>query len=235
MTGNNTLSGPVAVTGGTLILGANAKLGNGTVTVGTGTAVRVNGSLANVFVLDGGRLGGNGTIGTDLGLNSLTDILSPGNSPGILSLQATQNWSAYTYEWEANDFDTPTAGLTFDQIQITGALSLTGGPGSYALNLLSFDALNTAGNIPDFSEIGQQWTILTTTAGIDGFNAAHWTINTSAFTTSPTRTGSFSLTSDGSNLYLNYNAIPEPGTYALLVGGLAVLAGLRRRANKSRA
>jgi hypothetical protein len=46
---------------------------------------------------------------------------------------------------------------------------------------------------------------------------------------------SFNLTQSGNDIYLNYSSIPEPGTYALLATGLALLALVhRRRAGKQR-
>ncbi|MEI6035864.1 MAG: PEP-CTERM sorting domain-containing protein [Verrucomicrobiae bacterium] len=82
-----------------------------------------------------------------------------------------------------------------------------------------------------FSEGNRTWTILTTTTGITGFNAASWTIGTGSFTSSPTWAGTWELTQSVNDLVLSY-AIPEPGTWALLAFSLTAVMVLRRRRKK---
>ena len=90
-------------------------------------------------------LGGTGPINAAVTLDNLGDVLSPGNSPGIQTYTAAQSWSSFSYDWEVNDFTGTTAGSDFDQIDITGTLNLTGGSGSYILNVLGLTAGNVAG------------------------------------------------------------------------------------------
>ncbi len=89
-------------------------------------------------------------------MNSLTDKLAPGNSPGIQNYTVGQTWSAFTYQWETNNFTGTTAGTDFDKLGITGALDLTGGGGAYALDVLSLTASNATGVVPNFSETKRQ-------------------------------------------------------------------------------
>ena len=101
-----------------------------------------------------------------------TDKLAPGNSPGIQEYTVGQTWNSFTYQWETNNFTGTTAGTDFDQLGINGALTLTGAAAnSYALDMLSLTALNATGIVPNFTETNRQWTILTATGGITGFNA----------------------------------------------------------------
>jgi fibronectin-binding autotransporter adhesin len=152
-----------------------------------------------------------------------------GNSPGLQTYTVGQSWASFSYDWELNQWDNPrTAGTNFDQLGINGTLDLTGGPGSYQLNLLSLDGSNVAGDVPDFSEINRSWTILTTTGGITGFNANAWTLDTTGFTNN--ETGTWLLAQSGNNLVLSYAPIPEPR--AALLGGLGMLLLLRRRRDR---
>ena len=170
-------------------------------------------------------LGGTGTINTTLTLDNLGDTLSPGNSPGIQTFTPAQTWSSFSYDWEVNNFTGTTAGTDFDQLGLSSTLNLSGGSGSYILNILSLTALNAAGNVPNFSEVNRSWTILTS-SGITGFNAANWSINTTNFTNS--YTGAWVIAQSGNDLVLSYNAVPEPNI-TMLLGSMGLFALVRRR------
>jgi autotransporter-associated beta strand protein len=181
-------------------------------------------------------LGGNGTINAALTLDNLGDTLSPGNSPGIMPFGTSQTWNSFTYLWETNNFVGTTAGTDFDQIAITGSLNLTGGIGAYLLDITSLTAGNATGDVGGFSDVSRSWTILTTTAGITGFDANNWTLSTANFTSSPAATGSWELKQQGNNLVLDFIAVPEPTGMALAGCGMLFLAwraiGQRRRSPK---
>ena len=229
----NTYTGATNVNAGTLaITGSGSINASSGVTVAAGANFVYNSSttMTNSISLSGAGtssraiLGGAGTIGATVTLNDLGDTLSPGNSPGIQTFTSAQTWSSFSYDWEVNNFTGTTAGTDFDQLGLN-TLNLTGGAGSYILNVLSLTASNDAGNVPNFSEINNSWTILTS-SGITGFDAANWSINTSGFI--DPATGTWSLAQSGNNLVLSYNVIPEPNV-AALIGGLGVLLILRRR------
>ena len=231
LSGANTHGGTTAIDNGTLaVTGSGSINSTSGVSISSTGTFRYNSSVAytgGAVTNNGGTITGTGDIGVSLTLDSLADKLAPGNSPGIQHYSVGQTWNSFTYQWETNDFTGTNAGTHFDQLAITGALSLTGGAGSYALDVLSLTGTNAAGAVPNFSETSRQWTVLTTTDGISGFNAAYWNIVTGGFTSSPTWTGSFSLTADSNNIYLNYAAVPEPS--AALLAGLGLLALWRRR------
>jgi autotransporter-associated beta strand protein len=230
----NTYTGATNVNAGTLaITGSGSINASSGVNVAAGANFVYNSSttMTNSISLSGAGtssraiLGGAGTIGATVALNDLGDTLSPGNSPGIQTFTQAQTWSSFSYDWEVNNFTGTTAGTDFDQLGLN-TLDLTGGPASYTLNVLSLTASNDAGNVPNFSEVNRSWTILTSSAGITGFNAANWSINTSGFA-DPT-TGNWVIAQSGNDLVLSYNVIPEPNV-AALIGGLGVLLILRRR------
>ena len=235
MSGVNTYTGTTAVNAGKLEVAGSGDI-NSTIaiTVAAGGSLFYNSSVAltDAPTLNGSGgtkaiLGGSGTINAAVTLNSLDDVLAPGNSPGTLTFGQTQTWDSYTYQWEVNNWTGTTAGTDFDQIGITGSLDLSGS--SYVLDILSLTSGNVAGNVPNFSETNRSWTILTTTGGITGFSAGNWSLNTTGFT-NPT-TGSWSISKDGNDLKLNYSVIvvPEPSTLLLGGIGLAVTGWAARR------
>ena len=236
----NTYTGTTTVAAGILNIASTGSINASSgITVAAGARFAYNSStaLTTGLALNGtgtgagqrAVLGGTGDIGVAVTLNHLGDTLSPGNSPGLQTYTVGQSWASFSYDWELNQWDNPrTAGTNFDQLGINGTLDLTGGPGSYQLNLLSLDGSNVAGDVPDFSEINRSWTILTTTGGITGFNANAWTLDTTGFTNN--ETGTWLLAQSGNNLVLSYAPIPEPR--AALLGGLGMLLLLRRRRDR---
>jgi autotransporter-associated beta strand protein len=233
LSGTNTHSGPTTVSAGTLIVGGTGSL-NATsgISVAAGATFRYNSSTALTVAPDlagGGPLnravlGGTGPIDVAVVLDNLGDTLAPGNSPGIQPFGTAQAWDSFSYDWEINDWTAGVAGSDHDRIAITGALDLSGASAnSIRLSLLSLTALNAPGDVPGFAEIDRSWAILTTTGGINGFDAAAWQIDASGFTNPAT--GTWSVSQSGNDLVLSY--IPEPG--AALLGGLGLLALLHRR------
>ncbi len=248
LSGASTFSGGTTVHGGTLIANHAQALGSGgaqvqaagqlTVQATTTLANRVtlnggtlllNGTLsapsAGVsFTALGGRVSGNGRIDAALALTDLNQILSPGESTGILHLSANQSWEALTYEWELDAWDDrpEEAGDAYDQIMIDGSLDLSNG-NAFRLTL------STESGLADFSETSRSWVILEAQGGITGFNTTQWEIDPTLLSLSTQ--GSWSLSQQGDQLLLNYTAVPEPGTFALLAlvaGGWFLLQ--RRRA-----
>ena len=242
----NTVAGGTTVGAGSLIVSSSGSItasATNSVIISNGASLRYNGSTAlSVGSVDLGAgggpgravLGGTGTINSAVTLDSLNDVLSPGDSPGIQNFTPAQTWSSFTYDWDLNNFAGTTAGTDFDKIVIAGALDLSATTAnSYGLNVLSLTAGNVSGNVPNFAEVNTTWTILSAGGELTGFDAAEWTINASGFTTGTAYLGSFSLAQVGNDLQLTYT-VPEPSTYALLgVSALACGAWFIRRRRKS--
>jgi autotransporter-associated beta strand protein len=251
-TGNNSLAGILADpssgatsltksgTGKWVLSGANTYTGATLVTTGT---LIVNGSTASgsaLTVSGGAVLGGTGTIG---GATTISGTHSPGNSPGIQtfgsSLAYTGGSSAVVWELSANtttNTANPTA--TFDQIIIGGNLDFTGtttltlsfnpASGSSVLwsdtfwstsktgasGWLVYQVAGTTTNISNLTVASANWL----DSGSNAFNTAHPGAN-------------FSISQVGQNVYLDYNVVPEPATWALLAFSLTTVMVLRRRRN----
>lgn len=118
-------SGALSLTGTSSFTGATS--------LDAGTLV-VNGSLAgSVVTLNGGALGGTGTVG---GINAVAGTVGPGNSIGTLAVAGNVAFApGSTYRVEAN------AAGHADRIDATGMATLTGGlvqvlaeQGDYALS-----------------------------------------------------------------------------------------------------
>jgi autotransporter-associated beta strand protein len=235
LTNINLYTGATTVSAGTLAVAAAGSINTSsgvTVTAGakflhnSSTALTVPPTLSGAGVSNRAVLGGSGPINTSVTLDNPGDTLAPGNSPGVQAFTPAQTWSSFSYDWEINNFTGTTPGTDFDQLAIGATLDLTGSLGAYHLNMLSLTAGNVAGEVQNFSEIDRSWTVLTTAAGITGFDAANWTIHVDGFTNPAT--GGFALGQSGNNLVLSYTPVPEPSVAALL-GTCGALALLRRR------
>lgn len=228
----NTYSGATTISGGTLALSGSGAIASTNVIVGASTTLDVSGVTGGYSLGSGQTLTGGGTV---TGAMTVAGTLSPGSSPGILTT-GSQTWvNGADYNFQMLDA-TAAAGTGFDQIQITGTLdlgSLTSG--GFGINLWSLASTgpDVSGNALNFNNtINQSWTILTTTGGITGFDAADFLVNVGANNgtggfQNGLGGGSFILTATSNNLVMNFTAVPEPS--AALLGGLGMLALLRRR------
>jgi autotransporter-associated beta strand protein len=201
----NTYKGPTNVNAGTLLINGNQGGANAT---------------GAVTVDSGAKLGGSGVIG---GAVTVNGILSPGNSPGVLTVPSVVLGASSTSLFELNG---TTRGTDYDGLNINdaggitygGALSLSFGNGTAFANETTFDLFNfTGGSTGIFSSV-------TST----GFYAGTWTL----------LSGTWSLDSAGQKLSFTPSngdlvvAVPEPSTLVLLAG-LAVggrFLARRRRA-----
>jgi autotransporter-associated beta strand protein len=111
-----------------ILTGANTYTGATTVSAGT---LLINGSLASgsaVTVSSGAVLGGSGTIGGSVTVNS-GGIVAAGNSPGILStgdFSLAGTLSSEVGKAPARSGFQPLAGTDYDQVNVTGSVTLTG-------------------------------------------------------------------------------------------------------------
>lgn len=233
--GSLTTSGTQYTNGNAFLLGNgmdaatfNAQTGNhdfeNGIQVRDQARLHLSGTLTGGITVDTmGILSGTGTFDSAI----INGAINPGNSPGTINGTDMTWGTGGSYNFEIFDA-TGMAGVDWDLIDLTGTLT-AGNP--YTVNVFSMDSMTTFGNAVNFDDmLDYQWTIASAVTSVAGFNSGDFTLNLGAF--SNPYTGTWSIDSDGNNVYLNYTAsvIPEPSTYALLLlGAICALFGLCRR------
>lgn len=185
---------------GTWILAGNNTY-TGTTTVSAGTLL-IDGSIANSTVsVAGGILGGSGTIGGVVTISS-TGTLSPGSSPGTLTINNNLNMlNGSTYIFEGGDLVDING-----QLDLDNNWTLTLGPGFVDGGSVVLFTYNSIAGTPDLVP----------------------TINTAGLGFVPS--GPLTLTDTGSSIVLNgISVIPEPSTVLLAGVGLALVLTRFRR------
>ena len=192
LTGNNTYKGATYVNAGTLLVNGNQSAASNAVSVAAGAAI-----------------GGAGSIG---GAVTVKGILSPGNSPGVLTTASLILGGSSTSLFEINGL---TRGTQYDGVNINaesgltygGALSLSFGNGSAFANSTTFDLFNFTGTPSG------NFTSVTST----GFYAGTWALES----------GTWALESGGQTLSFTPStgdlvvSVPEPSTCAMALAALA--------------
>jgi len=247
-------SGAVTINGGTLLVNGTGSINNSTgVTVAGGTlrydsttaldrnvtlssgkfSYNSSNDYAGILTFTGGTIGGSNISNLNLTIGT-GQTMSPGNSTGTMAAGDTTWATGGTFLFELND-TTGTAGsasLGWDLLNAS-TLDITAGVGEFNIQIASLDALQAAGNALNFDgNSNYTWLMVDAGSAITGFDAGSFILDDSAFTNAAP--GTFSITQgtggDVDKLYLNYTGvIPEPTTYAMLLGGLGLLAFLRRR------
>lgn len=221
----NTFSGAITNTGagaltsvvkdgvGKWVLSAtNTYTGSTTISAGT---LLVNGSLnaGSAVALNGGTLGGGGSVGGLVTTAGIGARISPGNSPGTLSLIGGLDATAgVTFVFEL--------GTTSDLLSL-GSGMLTG---SAAAGGLVFNFSDAGGLVA-----GNPYTLITfgSATGLDYSDFSAAVLPAGYMLDTSFGTGGFQI--NGSSLEVQFSAVPEPSVVALLAGGLGVAAVTRRR------
>jgi fibronectin-binding autotransporter adhesin len=189
-------AGPTAIEAGTLRIEASL-LGSGTVSVASSATLAGSGTVAGPVVLASGG------------------ILSPGSSPGTITMQSTVTWGAgAAYNWQLLS-GTGTAGVQWDLTRVGGALEIASTSSDpFTINLWTLSGAGPDVNGPASGFDPAQntsWTIASADGGITNFAADKFRVVTSATQgtggfANPFGGGTFSIAQAGSDLQLVYTA-----------------------------
>jgi autotransporter-associated beta strand protein len=236
---------------GTLTLAATNTHSGGT-TVSGGRLIVDGVSTNSTFIAtSGGALAGHGKVGSTSILEG--GILSPGNSPGTLTIEGDLMWAnGGRYDWEIFQLaeNGGAAGTGWDLVDVTGSLDLSAldGTSPFVISIFSLSGTNTFGPLAGFDYTQDYtWKIAQAAQPIafDPANfATYFTIQTQGFTAyQPSADGIFSLAlgEDGSSLFLHYSGagatpVPEPATWlaALMLSVAATWVGWTHKSRRSR-
>ena len=207
LTANNTYSGSTTVTSGTLFVNNSSGSGTGT------------GSLS---VASAGILAGTGTIGSSS--NSISGALNPGNNGiGILTFSngvTLNSGSATTVEISG----ATTRGTDFDGVNFNGSLTVNGGDLTLSFGSTSIadgttlDIFSGAALTANFTNVIASGTNYSGTLTLNGGNTAYEGYFGSQLVSLNLATGDLAFT-----------AIPEPSTFAVIIGATVLGFGIRRR------
>jgi autotransporter-associated beta strand protein len=235
---------------GTVVIGSDAymPLGSSAIKISGGTLALDHGWLPNAIVSTStGTIAGSGYFGGDVVIGAGM-TLSPGfnNTSDHIALgQLTFNTltlaSGGTLDWTLQSLS-PGGFPTGDMVIVSSSDTLTitaTEQGRFNVNLTALQPDGSAGLTGLQAGRNYSWTLIQyQTDGLDGFTGSNqFLINASPQFLSAVLPGSLSIStlafggeSGTSGLMLNFTAVPEPSTWALLLSGLGLLgAGAYRR------
>lgn len=233
LNGASTYAGATTISSGRVIVGGTL-VNTVSVTLAAGTELNVNGALnAASLTTVSGTLSGAGTVG-HVSVQS-GGVLSPGNSAGILTTGSLTLLGGGKYTLEIKtDGSTGGAGTDWDRVAASaldiGSLDISANRFTFTLKTLA--ASGEPGGLADWNkDLNHTWSGILSWGSLNGaFDAGKFVIDTTGF--GNLFDGSFALVQNGNQVDLVYLAVPEPGTWAMVVGGFGVLLftqRLRRR------
>jgi autotransporter-associated beta strand protein len=253
MNGTSSYTGRTWVHSGTLVVNGSIASSSG-VTINPGGSLVVNGSIptaGGMVVPAGSSLGGSGVVGAISGAGSV----GPGNSPGILTAPSVNPTGGLDFNFEFTQLGNP----TWSNAVASGndVLRLTDGTTPFTTALTSNNTINVYLNVGSlsfgntfrggfFTDRDVEFLASVGNATFSYFLAdAGGAVDYNGVTYSPYAGpytfdwSTVSVTADfsgGSSLgYVSqFTAVPEPGTWGLLVFATAGAAWLRRRGRPTR-
>jgi hypothetical protein len=225
--------GTLEVLGGRDFPAANSLANNGLIQLDGGTLTAP--SLSNG---PAATLAGFGTFSPTGGVAIANGAqLSPGDAVAgqriaTLSFGGSLTFgSGGIYAFDLKNAPSAVAGTDYDTINVAGPLSVTATPSTpFSIMLRSIDPATGNPGLANFNAAQPYSWTLVTAGSVSGFSPADFSFDTSGFQ-NPLGGGTFLVGQSGNMLTLNFTPVPEPGTWALMLGGLGALsvAGVRRR------
>ncbi len=220
MSGVNTYGGKTTINGGKIALSGSGTIGASSLVLTNGGAFDITAVTTGLTLATNQSITGSGTIVTTGKTFTANGILAPGFSTGVITNTGnfTIGSSAETLTLMELAGTNGVAGVDFDQLTVSGTLTLGGALtitnfGGFSLDSVGtynlFDAASFANN---FASVMVGVTSLSDSSGT-------WTGNNGIST--------YTFTSSTGDL--NIAAVPEPSTLALFGLGAAALFVLRRR------
>ncbi|XHR27319.1 MAG: autotransporter-associated beta strand repeat-containing protein [Chthoniobacteraceae bacterium] len=225
LSGVNTMGQVTIASGSTSLTGTTNTSSSGTFSVSIGATLNNNG-VVNGNTSVGGLLSGTGTIKGDL---ALSGTLTPGNSAGTTTI--TGNLDLATTAVVVIEV----AGVSsHDQVKVSGNVNLAGTLDLSTLSGLTMgDSITLIDNTGTTTTTGGYFTEIITTG-------TTYTITGSSTTYAITIGGTnyllnYAASTDGDNVYndVTLSVVPEPSTWAMALGGIALLAFGQRMRRRS--
>ena len=232
----------VSYSGGTIQNGANYA---GTLTVNSGATLAASTNLAGSIVLDtGAKLSGVGSVGS-VTAKTGSEITTGAATPGLLTTAGLRLESGATLLVNMKDA-TAARGVGFDSVTVNGLLDLStlSASNRVTLQIKSLDANGLTGNlaVQNFAWNDPKNFTLFSYASLNlgsGVSISDvFSIDYSGFKDehgNVARADWFTISNDTQNGAIVLTAIPEPSTYGLAIGALALAAAALRRRRKNKA
>lgn len=215
--GSNTYAGTTTVSAGTLVVNGDQSAATGAVSVAAGAT-----------------LAGTGVIGGD---TTVAGTHTPGNSPGVQTVDGNLTYTAgATVVWEIIDDTLLGRGTNYDGINVTGTLSFAGATSLDLVFNLAGSGVSWSDPFWDSNHTGTNgWLVYDGATSLAGFgnlaiSGTNWADGSGAMFQTARPGASFGLYQEGSDVYLTYVvAVPEPSTLILAGLGIAAAVIIRRR------
>jgi len=233
LNGAQTFTGKTTVSAGTLILAAGATLNSTEINLGTSGGQGTLTANSGLTIRAGQTLAGYGTVN---GNTVIDGYLAPGNSPGILTFKNDLTLSSSsTSTFEVKGLSGAGVLTGFDQVKVAGNLIYGG--------ILKLDITAINGNYTMSNPFsGLLFDVTGTKTGF--FDKVQYSLNGSTYAdlkwyvnnTTWQMWDPTAIAAGAANGYVGINltsgvltVVPEPSTWALVIGGVSTLVILRRR------
>lgn len=225
LSGNSSYSGATTVNAGTLIVSGSLS-GSSAVTVGDSA------NLATTAILGGSGFVGNVTAGA--AANNTGATIDPGNSAGVAGILNAGSLTVQNSAHLSLQIGGTTAGgevtTGYDQVIASSTVSLSGGDLKLTLNgspsFGSSDVLYLIINNSGSAVASQFSTVTLNGSNVSDTNNIILNGQQFALVYNANYTGAGNTDSIGNDIALQ--AVPEPSTWAMTIGGIGMLVGYQR-------